>query len=149
MHHLLSIIQASLEVAWLHVKECVNSDIFEPVIEFSKGILWISPEQWYGTTQWAVQEAFKPAMDIKESWKVYISWCVVSNRPSNLLKHFLLVTYPYMNDMISHQVFCCPQSVNTKRENQMVYGTSFMQCACTGYCESWILPLLSFIMNSW
>ena len=27
----------------------------------------------------------------------------------------------------------------------MVYGRNFMQCICTGYCESWILSLPSFI----
>ena len=31
----------------------------------------------------------------------------------------------------------------------MVYGTNFMQWICTGYCESWILSLPSFNMNSW
>ena len=31
----------------------------------------------------------------------------------------------------------------------MVYGTNFMQCICTGYCESWILSFPSFNMNSW
>ena len=30
----------------------------------------------------------------------------------------------------------------------MVYGMNFTQYVCTGYCESWILSLLSFIMNS-
>ena len=70
--------------------------------------------------------------------------CIVSDRPSNLLEHFLLVTLPYMNDMISIsiQVFCCTVSVNTKRENPMVYGANFTQCVCTGYCESWILSSL-------
>ena len=48
-----------------------------------------------------------------------------------------------------HQVFCCPESVNTRQENPMIYGANFMQCICTGYCENWILSLLSFIMNSW
>ena len=36
---------------------------------------------------------------------------------------------------------------NTKRENTKVYGINFMQCICTGCCESWILSLLSFIMT--
>ena len=31
----------------------------------------ISPEQWCGTTQLAVQEPFKPARDYKERWKTY------------------------------------------------------------------------------
>ena len=31
-----------------------------------------SLEQWCGAIQWAVQEAFEPAMDFKESWKVCI-----------------------------------------------------------------------------
>ena len=30
----------------------------------------------------------------------------------------------------------------------MVYGRNFTQCVCTGYCESWILSLPSFIVNS-
>ena len=47
-----------------------------------------------------------------------------------------------------HRVFCYPESVNTKQENPTVYGTNFTQCICTGYCENWILSLLSFIMNS-
>ena len=85
--------------------------------------------------------------------------CVVSERPSNSFKRFLLVTLPCMNNVISisvhkelqsylatpmyHQV-CCPESVNTKRENPMIYGANFTQCVCTGYCESCILSLLSF-----
>ena len=79
MHHLLSIIQASLKAAWLRARrlsptsERVNSDIFESAIEFSKGILRISPEQWSGPIQWAVQQAFEPAIDFKESRKAYIS----------------------------------------------------------------------------
>ena len=31
----------------------------------------------------------------------------------------------------------------------MVYGLNFTQCVCAGYCESWILSLPSFIINSW
>ena len=27
----------------------------------------------------------------------------------------------------------------------MIYGANFMQYVCTGYCDSWILSLLSFI----
>ena len=49
---------------------------------------------------------------------------------------------------LNHQVFCYPKSVNTKWENLMVYDMNFMQCICTGYCESWILSFSSFIMNS-
>ena len=54
----------------------------------------------------------------------------MSEWPSNSFKHFLLVILPCMNDMIlvsihkelqvvysCHQVFCCPESVNTKQEN--------------------------------
>ena len=80
MHHLLSIIQASLKATWLRARrlsptfqEGENSDIFESSIEFSKGILRISPEQWCGAIQWAVQQAFEPAIDFKESRKAYIS----------------------------------------------------------------------------
>ena len=59
--------------------------------------------------------------------------CVVSKRPSNSFKHFLLVTLPCMNDMKlipihkelqSHlhlsSSLCYPESVNTKRENPMI-----------------------------
>ena len=86
---------------------------------------------------------------------------IVSDRPSNLLKRSLLVTLPYLNDMISISIhkglqgclhlsssLFCPESVNTKPENPMVYNTNFTQCICTGYCESWILSLPCFIMNS-
>ena len=31
----------------------------------------------------------------------------------------------------------------------MVYGTNFIQCICTGYCESWILCQPSFNLNSY
>ena len=71
--------------------------------------------------------------------------CIVSDRPSHLLQRFLLVTLPYMNDMILiskhavytyHQVFCYSESVNTKQENPMIYGANFTQCVCTGYCKS-------------
>ena len=92
---------------------------------------------------------------LKKAERLIYHRCIVSDRPLNLLKHFLLVALPYMNDMISisihkelqsclhhHQVFCCPESVNTKRENPMVYGTNFTQCVCTEYCESWILSSL-------
>ena len=83
--------------------------------------------------------------------------CVVSDRPSNLLKRLLLVTLPYMNDdidiytqrttklftpIIIKSFVGCTESVNTKRENSMVYGANFTQCVCTGYCESWILSSL-------
>ena len=40
------------------------------------------------------------------------------------------------------------ESVNTKRENPMVYIANFTQYIFTGYCESWIFSLPSFIMNS-
>ena len=50
-------------------------------------------------------------------------------------------------DMIPNRVR--PLGVNTKQENLMVYGVNFTQCICTGYCNSWILSLLSFIINSW
>ena len=79
MHHLLSIIQASLKAAWLRARhllptlESENSDIFESAIECLKGILRISPEQWCGAIQWAFQQAFEAAIDFKESRKVYIS----------------------------------------------------------------------------
>ena len=79
MHHLLSIIQASLKAAWLRARrlsptlEGENSDIFESAIEFSKGILRISPEQWCEAIQWAVQQAFEPAIDFKKSRKACIS----------------------------------------------------------------------------
>ena len=49
----------------------------------------------------------------------------------------------------NHQVLCYPESVNTKQENTMGYSANFTQCIPTGYCESWILSLPSFIMNSW
>ena len=105
---------------------------------------------------------------LKKAERLIYHHCVVimSDRPSNLLKHFLLVTLPYMNDTISisiytknykavytyHQVFCCPESVNTKRENPMVYGVNFTQCFCTGivrvgysppffYYELLVIPL--------
>ena len=81
--------------------------------------------------------------------------CIMSDQSSNLLEHFLLVTLPYMNYMTSisihkelqsfftyHHVFCCPESVNIKWENPMVYCANFTQCICTGYCESWILFFL-------
>ena len=58
--------------------------------------------------------------------------------------------YQYVHKELQsyHEVFCWPKSVNTKRDNPMVHGTNFTQCSCTGYCDSWILSLLSFIMNS-
>ena len=84
--------------------------------------------------------------------------CVVSDQPSNLSSisswlHFLtwmiwyryLYTKNYKAVYTYHQVFSsCAKSVNTKRENLMVYGVNFTQCICTGYCESWILS--SFLL---
>ena len=138
------------------------------------GYLWVSSRilerNFYKSAQingveqhnnYAVQKAFKSAMDFKESWKVCISlWC-----HEWLAVKFTQVFFAgytsYMNDMMSisihknykaihtyYQVLCCPESVNTKLENLMVYDANFTQCICTGYCESWILFLLSFIMNS-
>ena len=37
----------------------------------------------------------------KKAERLIYHRCIMSDRPSNLLKHFLLVTLPYMNDMIS------------------------------------------------
>ena len=56
--------------------------------------------------------------------------------------YWYLYTKKYKAVYIYHQVFCCPESVNTKRENPMVYCTNFTQCVCTGYCKSWILSSL-------
>ena len=126
----------------------VSSRILE-----KKEFLRISLDQWCGTTQWAVQEAFEPALDFKESWKAYyiiaVSW-VTGRRIYSSVScwlHFLtwtiwyqcLYTKNYKAVYTYHQIFCCPESVNTKWENPMVYGASFTQCVCTGYCESWIL----------
>ena len=74
---------------------------------------------------------------------------VVSDWMSNLLKHFLLdslshikIQYHYLYAVnykavnTYHQVFCYPESVNTKPENLMIYGMNFTKCICTGYCES-------------
>ena len=89
---------------------------------------------------------------LKKAERYIYHRCVKRDRPSNLRKYFLLVTLPYINDMISisihkelqsyHQVFYCHESVNTKWENPMVYSANFTQCVCTGYCESWILSSL-------
>ena len=85
----------------------------------------------------------------------------MSDRLSNLLKCFLLVTLPYTNDMISIssytqrtlklftpiiKSFVALKVLMQKQENPMVYGANFTQCICTGYCESWMPSLL--IMNS-
>ena len=139
VHHLFFIIQASLEAAWLR----------------------ITPDKWYGTTQWAVKEAFEPAMDLKDSWKVYIIaalWMTGHGIYSSIScwLHFLIWTmwYQYVyrknyKDFYTyHQVFCCPESVNTKWDNLILYGTKFTYCVCTGYYKNWTLSLLSFIMNS-
>ena len=82
-----------------------------------------------------------------------ISHCwVMSDQPSHYSSiscwlHFLTWTiwyrYLYTKDYKAvytyHQVFCCPESVNTKQENLMVDSMNFTQCVCIGYCESWIL----------
>ena len=43
-------------------------------------------------------------MDFEESRKAYIS-SMRRDRPSNLLKHFLPVTLPNMNDVISISIY--------------------------------------------
>ena len=86
---------------------------------------------------------------------------IVSDQPLNsfecfLLSHFLtwMMQYRYLYAKnykainTYHQVFFYPESGNAKRENPMVYCANFTQCVCTGYCETWILSLPSFIMNS-
>ena len=47
--------------------------------------------------------------------------CVVSDRQTNLLKRFLLVTLPYMNDMISisHERFSVNISAYTQRTTKL------------------------------
>ena len=80
-----------------------------------------------------------------------------SDQPSNLLTEPFLAGYTSLHEQYdidnlhtkNYKAVCCPESVNKKQENLMVYGANFTQCVCTGYCESWILSLLSFIMNSW
>ena len=116
-------------------------------LEFSNRVSRISPEQWCGTTQWAVHEAFEPANKAKT---YMFHCCTVSDWLSNLFKLFLLVTLPHMNwywylytknyraIKTYHQVLCYPESVNTKQDNTMIYSTNFTHCICTGYYESWI-----------
>ena len=70
-------------------------------------------------------------------WFVFLTWTIW---------YQYLYTKNYKAVYTYHRVLYCPESVNTKRENSMVYGVNFTQCICTGYCESWILSLLSFIM---
>ena len=72
-------------------------------------------------------------------WLHFLTW---------MIKYRYLYTKSYKADNTYHQVFCYPESVNTKWENPMVYSTNFMQCVCTAYCESWIVSLSPFIMNS-
>ena len=94
--------------------------------------------------QWILKKAEWPTIEFTywsvSCWLHFLTWTIW---------YRYLYTKNYKAVYTYHQVFCCTESVNTKRENPMVYGANFTQCVCTGYCESWILSLLSFIMNSW
>ena len=95
-------------------------------LEFSNRVSRISPKQWCGTTQWAVHETFESA---NKAERYMFHSCTVSDWLSNLFELFLLVTLPHMNwyrylytknyraVKTYHQVFCYPESVNTKQEN--------------------------------
>ena len=139
-------------------------DIFESALEFLKGFFTNYTVAEINGVEQHSKQSRKPLNQqwlLKKAERHIYDHCVVSEQPSNSFKHFLLVTLPCMNDDIDiytqrttklftptyHQVFCCPESVNTKRENLMIYSANFMQWVCIGYCESWILSLLSFIMN--
>ena len=63
-------------------------------LEFSNRVSRISPEQWCGTTQWAVHEAFEPA---NKAERYMFHCCTMSDWLSNLFELFLLVTLPHMN----------------------------------------------------
>ena len=70
-------------------------------------------------------------------WLHFLTW-----RVTWTIWYRYLYTKNYTAVYTYHQLFCCLESVNTKRENPMVYGANFMQCVCTGYCESWKLSSL-------
>ena len=80
-----------------------------------------------------------------------------SDQPSNLLTEAFLAGYTSLHEQYdidiytqrTTKLFVALKVLIKKQENLMVYGANFTQCVCTGYCESWILSLLSFIMNSW
>ena len=126
-----------------------NLNIFESSVEVLKGICPIQPVSGGGTIQWARQEALAPATVLKKA-----ETFSYHKQPGSkfIFQHFLLVPLPHMNNIYYHylhkknykavntfrQVFCFPASVNTKQTNPRVYWANFMQCICTGYCESWI-----------
>ena len=67
----------------------------------------------------------------------------MSDRPSNLLKCFLLVTLPYVNDIYAQRTTKLFTSIIKSFVTlKVVYGMNFTHCMCTGYCESWILSSL-------
>ena len=128
-------------------------------MELPKKFPQFSPEQ---RCEQHSDQSWKPSSQrgiFKESWKVYYvinaSW--VTNHKIHMAVscwlHFL--TWPiwykfqYRKNCKAvntyHQVFCYPESVNTKWENPMVYCVVFTQCICTEYCESWILSFPSFM----
>ena len=91
-----------------------------------------STDQWCGTRQWTVQEAFKPTTDFKESWKGYmllwVTGCQIHLSVSGWLHfHTWTIWYQYLYTKnhkavnTYHHVFCYPESVNTKWENLIVY----------------------------
>ena len=172
MHHLLSIIQASLEAAWLRARRLLpilegeNSDIFESAIEFSKGILRISPEQWCGAIQWAVQQAFEPAIDFKESRKAYIS-SLHREWPAVEFTQAFLAGYTSLHERYDINIYtqrttklftpiiksfvALKMLIHNKRTRWFTVWTLRSAFKCTGYCESWILflPSLPFSYYLW
>ena len=79
VHHLLSIIQASLKAACLcatrvsPTSECVNSDIFESAIEFSKRTFMNQPRAMLWSNTVSSPASLRAVIDFKESRKAYIS----------------------------------------------------------------------------
>ena len=142
----------------------MNSDIFESALELWKAISMIQPRKIVWNNIVSDPESHLASNEILKK----AERCILCRREWPVVEfiraffagcwlHFLtwIIQYQYLYTKnfkgvnTYHQVFCYPESVNTKQENPMIYGTNFTQCVCTGYCESWILSLPSFIMKPW
>ena len=110
--HLLSIIQALLEAAWLHARHllsaqaCINLDIFDWALVSPKGMCISQPRTmlWNNTVSRPGSLWASDIIVLMKTKKCY-SYVIMSVQVSNSFQYFMLIPLPHMNNIMSISIY--------------------------------------------
>ena len=154
VRYLLSMMQASLEAAWLHIGRIPGAGLGMRKNGYLQVISRIIERNFHDAAQnngWnsTVDSPGSPQANNRILKKAKSILCCCEWPAVNFIWAFLIGftsshewynidiyihTKNYKAVNIYHQVTCYPESVNAKQGNPVVYSAIFKQCICTGYC---------------